>query len=173
MQKVVEALPDNLPVAFIVVQHMPPNFTESYAVRLNQYSHLTVRHAKDGDVIEPGVVYIAPGGFQTKVVKKSALESCLVIEKGPVDAIYKPSVDISFKSIAESFPGRAIGVILTGMGSDGAEGMKAIKDTGGKTLAQDEESCVVYGMPKSVIDSGIQDKIVSIEKMAGEIVNMV
>ncbi len=173
VQEVVEALPEGLPVAFIVVQHMPRNFTEPYAERLNHFSHLSVKHAEDGDIIKAGVVYVAPGGYQMRVVKKNALETRLVVEAGPADAIYRPSVDISFKSVAESLPGRAIGVILTGMGNDGMQGMKAIKATGGKTLAQDEESCVVYGMPKAVIDEKIQDKIVSLDNMAGEIVNMV
>ncbi len=173
VQEVIESLPEGLPVAIIIVQHMPRNFTAPYAERLNHFSHLKVKHAENGDIIEPGVVYVAPGGCQMRVVKKNALQARLVIETEPADSIYKPSVDISFKSVAESFPGRALGVILTGMGNDGMQGMKAIKQTGGKTLAQDEASCVVYGMPKAVIDENIQDKIVSLDNMAGEIVNMV
>jgi two-component system chemotaxis response regulator CheB len=173
VQEVLANLPTGLPVAFLVVQHMPEAFTGPYAERLNQISHLSIKEAEDGDKIQSGQVLVAPGGTQTKLYKESALDVRVRVENAPEESLYKPSVDVSFETVAKCFPGRALGVILTGMGSDGAKGIRAIKDTGGKVLVQDEESCVVYGMPKAVVDEHLEDKIIPLASMAGEIINMV
>jgi two-component system chemotaxis response regulator CheB len=118
-------------------------------------------------------VLIAPGGTQTRLVKTSALEVRVSVSNTPEDSLYKPSVNISMESVAKCYPGRALGVILTGMGSDGAEGIRAMKEKGSKIIVQDEESCVVYGMPKAVVDEHLEDKIIPLSKMAGEIINMI
>lgn len=173
VQQVLSSLPTGLPVAFLVIQHMPEAFTGPYAERLNQLSHLDIKEASNGDKIKSGQVLIAPGGTQTKLFKESALEVRVKLENSPEDSLYKPSVDVSLFTVADCYPSRALGVILTGMGSDGARGIRAIKDTGGKVLVQDEDSCVVYGMPKAIVDEHLEDKIIPLSKMAGEIVNMV
>ena len=173
VQEVLTSMPTGLPVAFLVVQHMPEAFTGAYAERLNQISHLSIKEASDGDKIQSGQVLIAPGGMQTKLVKESALEVRVTVDDSPEDSLYKPSVDISFLTVAKCYPSRALGVILTGMGADGAKGIKAIKKTGGKVLVQDENSCVVYGMPKAIVDEHLEDKIIPLDRMAGEIINMI
>ena len=173
VQDILKAIPGNFPSAILVVQHMPRGFTSSYAEKLNRLCNIKVKEAADGDIIRAGEAFIAPGGMQTTLKKKGALEVEISVETGPADAIYKPCVDISLLSVSECFPGRALGVIMTGMGADGREGIRKIKAEGGKTIAQDESSCVVYGMPKAVVDEGLADKVVPLEKMSGEIVNMV
>ncbi|MBI5599140.1 MAG: chemotaxis response regulator protein-glutamate methylesterase [Deltaproteobacteria bacterium] len=173
VQDVLCALPGDFHAGVLVVQHMPRNFTAPYAERLNGLCKLRVREAREGDVITPGEVLVAPGGTQTRLKRKGAIEVGLVMEDSPGDAIYKPSVDISLTSVAGCFPDRAVGVILTGMGSDGREGMRAIKKAGGKVVAQDEASCVVYGMPKAVVDAGLADKVAPLDAIAGEVLNMV
>jgi len=152
---------------------MPKNFTKTYAERLNQLCRLEVREASCHDVIRPGQVLIAPGGLQTRLERKGIREVRLNVEEGPADARYRPCIDISLASVAECFPGRALGVILTGMGNDGREGVRAIKAKGGKVIVQDEESCVVYGMPKAVIEAGLSDKVVPLGNMAEEILNLI
>lgn len=173
VQNILRLMPSNFPAGILVIQHMPHNFTSAYAERLNRLCNLKVKEASNGDTVLAGKVFIAPGGAQTRLKRAGAIEFRLTVEDDPPDAIYKPSVDIALLSAAECFPGRALGVILTGMGSDGREGIRAIKKTGGRAIAQDEASCVVYGMPKAVIDEGLVDKVVPLEMMPGEILNMV
>ncbi|MCK5235510.1 MAG: chemotaxis response regulator protein-glutamate methylesterase, partial [Deltaproteobacteria bacterium] len=143
VQMVLAGMPGDCPVGLLVAQHMPKNFTAHYAERLNRLCKVEVREAKNGDAITPGTVLIAPGGHQTRLRRRGALNVSLRIDDNPPDAQYKPSVDITLSSAAECYPGRTLGVILTGMGSDGREGVKAIKEGGGKVIAQDEASCVV------------------------------
>jgi len=173
VQEVLAGMPADLPVGIVVAQHMPANFTGHYAERLNRSCQVEVREAKDGDPITKGTVYIAPGGHQTRLRRRGALNVAIKIDNSPAEAHYRPCVDITLTSAAESYPGRTLGVILTGMGSDGREGVRAIKAGGGRSIAQDEASCIVYGMPKMVADEGLADKVVSIEKIAGEMLNMV
>ena len=173
VQEILSAMPTGLSVAFLVVQHMPGTFTGPYAERLNQISHLNIKEAEDGDKVENGQVLIAPGGTQTRLVRKNALDVRVSLSNTPEDSIYKPSVNISMESVAKCYPGRALGVILTGMGSDGAVGIRDMKEKGSKVIVQDEESCVVYGMPKAVVDEHLEDKIIPLKKMAGEIINMI
>ena len=173
VQEVLSKLPEGLSTSFIVSVHMPGAFTGTFAERLDTISELSVKEAENGEKVEVGKVLVCPGGKQTRVRRKGVTNFYININTEPSDAIYKPSVDISMNSVAEAYPGRSLGVILTGMGSDGSKGMKAIKDRGGKTLVQNEETCVVYGMPKAVVDAGLADKVVSLELIAGEIVNMI
>lgn len=152
VSEIVTALPRNMP-GIVVVQHMPEVFTRLYAERLNASCQMEVKEAKDGDMIIPGRILIAPGNFQTKVRKgdKGYYVRCSQGEK--VNG-HKPSVDVLFHSVAEAAGSKATGVILTGMGHDGAKGLEAMKKCGALTIGQDEESCVVYGMPKVAFDIG-------------------
>jgi two-component system chemotaxis response regulator CheB len=173
LQEILPALPKEFPVPIVIAQHMPASFTGPFAERLNQLSKIEVREAKEGDVLRPGLALIAPGGGHMRIARKRSLETVVAISEDRENFIYRPSVDALMTSVAECFPGRALGVILTGMGNDGLKGLIDLKKTGGRIFAQNEESCVVYGMPKAVVDAGIADKVLSIEEVAGEIVNSV
>lgn len=132
-----------------------------------------MKEAEEGESLKPGVALIAPGRGHMRLSRPRGLETIVTISENKEDFIYRPNVDYLMASVAELFPGRALGVILTGMGNDGAKGLAAMKRTGCKIFAQNEETCVVYGMPKAVVDAGIADKVLSIEEMAGEIINAV
>ncbi len=173
LQEIIPRLPKEFPAPIVIAQHMPPNFTGPFAERLNQLSQIEVREAKEGEPLKPGVALIAPGRGHMRVKRVRGIETIVSISENKEDFIYRPSVDALMGSVAECFPGRALGVILTGMGNDGLKGMISLKKTGGRIFAQDEESCVVYGMPKAVVDAGIADKVLSLEEMAGEIINSV
>lgn len=173
LQDIIPKLPKNFPVPIVIAQHMPPNFTGPFAERLNQLSQIEVKEAKDGDMLKPGVAYIAPGKGHMRVKRLRGIEVGVTISENKEDFIYRPSVDALMSSVAEVYPGRALGVILTGMGNDGLKGMMQMKKTGSRIFAQNEETCVVYGMPKAVVDAGIADKVLSIDEMAGEIINAV
>jgi len=151
---------------------MPPNFTKPFAERLDQLSHLHVKEAEEGESVKPGIVYVAPGRGHMRI-KRRGIETYVSISEEKEEFIYRPSVDFLMFSVADCFPGRSLGVILTGMGNDGAKGCKRIKETGGRVFAQSEESCVVYGMPRAVVEAGIADKVIPLEELAGEIINSV
>lgn len=152
----------------LIVQHMPPGFTEMYADRMNRLCQIEVREAKDGDAVRPGVVLIAPGGFQMRLVKNKG-EYHVECKKEMKVSGHCPSVDVLLESVAKVAGAEAIGVILTGMGGDGSKGMKEMKNCGAVTIGQDEETCVVYGMPKVAYDIGA----VSIQLPLGEIADKV
>lgn len=171
LQSVIPVLPKNFSIPIVISQHMPPNFTGPFAERMNQLSQLQVKEAQEGEKLMPGVVYIAPGSGHMSIQRRG-IDKIIRITQS-TEYIYKPSVDLMMLTVAESYPGTCLGVILTGMGNDGLKGMKAIKESGGRTIAQDEETCVVYGMPKAVVDAGMADKVVPINEVAGEIVNSV
>ncbi|MBF0338137.1 MAG: chemotaxis response regulator protein-glutamate methylesterase [Nitrospirae bacterium] len=171
LQSIVPMLPKNISIPIVISQHMPHSFTGPFAERLNQLSQVCVREAKNGERLQSGIVYIAPGCGHMSIVKKGIEKYISISESN--EYIYKPSVDVMMLSVAQLYPGNCLGVILTGMGNDGLKGMKAIKESDGRTIAQDEESCVVYGMPKAVVDAGIADKIVSLAEVAGEIINSI
>jgi len=173
LQKVLAGLPAGLKVSVLVVVHMPGQFTKAFAQRLNGLCQMKVSEAQSGDEVRAGQVLICPGGLQTRYVRKGAAEVRLEINNEPADSLYRPSVNVAISSVASCFSGRAMGVILTGMGDDGKLGMREIKKRGGKTLVQSEETCTVYGMPKAVIDDGLADKVVSLDMIAAEIVNMI
>ncbi|MBI5849257.1 MAG: chemotaxis response regulator protein-glutamate methylesterase [Nitrospirae bacterium] len=173
LQEIIPKLPKDFPVPIIIAQHMPATFTGPFAQRLNELSQVTVQEAKEGDVLKAGVVLIAPGGGHMRVQRRRSLETIISISDAIEEYIYRPSVDALMLSVSECFPGRALGVILTGMGNDGVKGMKVMKQGGARIFAQNEETCVVYGMPKAVVDAGIADKILAVEEIAGEMVNSV
>ncbi|TAE29722.1 MAG: chemotaxis response regulator protein-glutamate methylesterase [Candidatus Kapaibacterium sp.] len=166
LHQVVPRLPKDFPVGMLIVQHMPAHFTKSLADRLNTLSHVTVREAQDGDILEPGLVLIAPGGFHMKINKD---QRTIHVSPEPADTLHRPSVDITTESVVEAFGGHAVGVIMTGMGRDGCAGLKKLNAKGGYVIAQDEESCVVYGMPKAVVDEGVADEVLPLESLADSI----
>jgi two-component system chemotaxis response regulator CheB len=150
LQEVVPHLPANLKIPVVIAQHMPAHFTKPMAERLNQISAIKVVEGQDGDLLENGVVYIAPGGLHTRVKKEDGKLILSIKEDSGNECVYKPSVDILASSAADLFGGQVLALMLTGMGSDGAKGFEEIKNKGGYILAQDETTSVVYGMPKSV-----------------------
>ncbi len=168
LQNIFSAVQDELPVAFAVAQHMPPDFTKAFAERLNRFSALNIREAKSGDLVRPGEVLIAPGGKNLEFFPKGGDIIAKVGEpKG--HQRYLPSADILFSSAAAVFGPRLLGVVLTGMGNDGAMGVHAIKNHGGTVFAEAEETSVVFGMPKEAIATGLVDRIVPLPKVSKEI----
>ncbi|NWF97638.1 MAG: chemotaxis response regulator protein-glutamate methylesterase [Nitrospirae bacterium] len=174
LQEVIPKIPKDFPVPIVIAQHMPPNFTKPFAERLNQLSAVTVKEAEEGEPLKPGIALVAPGKGNMRISRKKGIETIVnITEYNEEEFLYRPSVDALMISVAECFPGRALGVILTGMGNDGLKGLIMVKKTGGRVFAQNEETCVVYGMPKAVIEAGIADKVLPVEQIAGEIINAV
>jgi len=170
LSKMLPEISPNLGVPVLIVQHMPPIFTQSLANSLNTKCAMKVKEAVDGESVQPNMVFIAPGGKQMKVAAGADGKSRIIrITDDPPEKSCKPSVDYLFKSVAQHYVGRATGVIMTGMGSDGLEGLKQMKKNGAIVIAQDETSCVVYGMSKEPIESGIVDIVAPLDKIAGEI----
>lgn len=170
LQKVIPKLSKKIHIPIFIVQHMPPKFTKSLAERLNGLSELEVKEAEDGETVRDGVVYIAPGGLHMTVSKKIAGNTSIEISKEPSTTLHRPSVDVMIESVVNVYGKYALGIIMTGMGKDGLEGIKKLKELGGYCLVQDESSCVVYGMPKSVVDAGLADVIAPLESIP-EIIN--
>jgi two-component system chemotaxis response regulator CheB len=169
LQTFLQTLPRHLPVAYLVAQHMPENFTRAFSDRLNRYTGLEVSEARGGEIVEPGRVFVAPGGKNLLVVRKGQMLKTEVEDVEP-GAKYVPSIDAMFRSAAETMGSKAMGILLTGMGSDGREGIRAIKQCGGKTVAESEETAVIFGMPKEAIDSGGVDAVLRLDEIAGEVV---
>ncbi len=169
LQSVIPFLPKDIQASILIVQHMPPGFTKSLAERLNNLSEITVKEAEEDDILLPGHAYIAPGDRHMKVVKSGSTFRIKLTNDQPMSG-HRPSVDYMMNSLAQLQLKNIIGVIMTGMGSDGAEGMKNIKLGGGITIGQNEESCVVYGMPKSAVNLGCVDRLVSLESIAESII---
>lgn len=167
LEAIITALPADSP-GIAIVQHMPEKFTAMYAQRLNGICAVNVREAKDGDRLERGVVLIAPGGRHLQLRKAAGQYFAKVVDGPPVNR-HTPSVDVLFKSAAESAGKDLLAIILTGMGDDGARGMKVLHDVGARTIAQDEASCVVFGMPKEAIKLGAVDDILPLDRMASSI----
>lgn len=173
LQEILPSLPGNFPVPIVIAQHMPPNFTGPFAERLNSLSQIRVKEAEDGETLQNGVAYVAPGGTNMRVKRSGAIEAKISISRSREEYIYCPSVDALMLSSSVTYPGRTLGIILTGMGHDGVEGIRAVKRGGGRVFAQDEPTSVVYGMPKAVVDEGLADKVLPLEKIAGEIINSI
>ncbi len=170
LARMMPMLPVDLNVPILVVQHMPPMFTQSLAKSLNAKCQLTVKEAANGEPLLPNTVYIAPGGRQMKIVAgPDGTSRNIRITDDPPENSCRPSVDYLFRSIAEHYVGRATAVIMTGMGSDGTRGLGLMKKNGAIIIAQDKESCTVYGMPKEPTESGLADVVVSLDKIAREI----
>jgi two-component system chemotaxis response regulator CheB len=163
VQRILQGLPAHFPLPVVVVQHMPPGFTEAFARRLNSLSRLHVTEAVEGQRLVPGDVVIAPGGRHLRVSQGMAV----VLSPEPSAARHIPSVDVAMHSAARARPGRALGILLTGMGEDGAEGMATIRAGGGVTIAQSEASCVVYGMPRAAVRRRGATWVLSLEEIAG------
>lgn len=171
VQKILSELPRDFPACILIAQHMPGSFTGPFARRLNEASQLTVKEAESGDVIKPGHVFVAPGGQHLKIDQKVSRIDVVVTHE-PRDALYKPSADVLISSVAKGVGKRGLGVILTGMGHDGLIGIRELKQRGGKAIAQNEESCVVYGMPKAIVDEHLADVVTDVDHMAETIVSM-
>ncbi|MBI3777559.1 MAG: chemotaxis response regulator protein-glutamate methylesterase [Gammaproteobacteria bacterium] len=166
--EILPKLPRSTP-GIAIVQHMPPKFTASFAERLDEQCELEVREAKSGDRLKPGVALIAPGGYHMAIMKAGGGYAVRVYEDEPVNR-HRPSVDVLFHSAAEVARSEALGIILTGMGSDGARGLRAMKMTGAQTIAQDEKSCVVFGMPEQAIRHGGVCEVAPLDRIAERII---
>jgi two-component system chemotaxis response regulator CheB len=162
-------LPPTVP-GVVVVQHMPPNFTKAFAQRLNKLCRLEVSEARNGDSVVTGRVLIAAGNGHL-LLKRSGARYYVSVKDGPLVNHQRPSADVLFKSTAENAGANALGVILTGMGADGARGLLQMREAGAITIAQDEQSCVIYGMPKEAVKRGAASKVVSLERIPREIVS--
>ncbi|PMP95539.1 MAG: chemotaxis response regulator protein-glutamate methylesterase [Thermodesulfobacterium geofontis] len=163
--KIIPELPPNFPAPILIVQHMPPLFTKQLAERLDSVSRVRVKEAEEDEIVKDGVAYIAPGDYHMEVKKDNAFVR-IKLHQGPPRNFCRPSVDELFESLAEVYNGKTLALILTGMGSDGKEGAKKIKEKGGVVLAQDAESSVVFGMPKAVIEEGLVDEVVNLSKIS-------
>lgn len=170
---VIPQLPGNFPVPVLVVQHMPPMFTQNLANSLKAKSRLDVREARSGETAHGGCVYIAPGGNHLKVSAGPAGEIRLRITSDPPENNCRPAVDYLFRSAASAFPGRCVAAILTGMGRDGTSGLQALKAGGCLSIAQNESTCTVFGMPKEAILAGVVDVVAPLDSIAGEIAKAV
>jgi two-component system chemotaxis response regulator CheB len=168
LDEIFSALPPGIPAGFVVVQHMPPYFTKSLAERLDKHSAVHVKEGKVGDLVTNGSALIAPGGYHM-IVNNGKIR----LNKGKLVNAIRPSVDVTMQSIAKTYGSNAIGVLLTGMGKDGADGMRAIKEKGGKTIACDEKTSVIFGMPKEAIELGCVDEIVPLYEIADTIMSTV
>jgi two-component system chemotaxis response regulator CheB len=163
-------LPGDLDVPVVIVQHMPPVFTKSLAASLDAKCALTVKEAEDAEPLLPNTVYIAPGGKQMKLVASADGKNRIIkLTNDPPENSCKPAVDYLFRSVADYYVGRTTAVIMTGMGSDGTKGLQLLKQKGAFIIAQDEATCVVFGMPKGPIQQGLADSIVPLNKIAAEI----
>lgn len=162
------ALPGDLPAAVVVVQHMPAGFTGSLAERLNEACRLRVREGAQGDLLKPGEVLVAPGGYHLDLSVKGTVR---LTQDPPVWGV-RPSADITMRAAARAYGRAVIGVVLTGMGCDGTRGAASIKEAGGTVLAQDASTSVVYGMPRSVVEAGLADRVLPLDRIAPEIVHL-
>jgi two-component system chemotaxis response regulator CheB len=163
LRVVLTSMPPNAP-GILVVQHMPAKFTASFAERLNELSAITVKEAKDGDSLVNGIALIAPGNYHM-LLKRSGARYYVQVKNGPLVNHQRPAVDVLFHSVANYAGSNAVGVIMTGMGADGALGLLKMKEAGARTLAQDEKSCIVFGMPHEAIKLGAAEKVVSLENV--------
>jgi two-component system chemotaxis response regulator CheB len=170
LRVLLQALPPNAP-GLVIVQHMPEKFTANFADRLNQLCAITVKEAADGDSVIRGQALIAPGNKHT-LLKRSGARYFVEVRDGPLVCRHRPSVDVLFRSTARYAGKNAVGVIMTGMGDDGARGMLEMKEAGAINVAQDEASCVVFGMPAEAIKLGGVDRVCSLQKIAAEVVRL-
>ena len=168
IRQVLALMPESSP-GIVVVQHIPPVFSTAFANRLNDLCRIRVKEAADGDRVTPGQALIAPGNFHMTLRKRGA-EYQVSVEDGPRVCYQRPSVDVLFESVAEAAGRNAIGAILTGMGADGAQGLLKMKRAGARTVAQDEASCVVFGMPREAIRMGAVDHVLPLGRIAAELV---
>ncbi len=172
LQKILTDLPSDFPIPVVMVQHMPGSFTQAFAKRLHDLCDVTVKEAANGDILKPGVCYLAPGGKHMTIEGRAGNARVVISEPERHPSVsYKPSVDVTFDSLAQVYSGNVLAIILTGMGADGREGCKTLKSKGAKIWAQDEKSCVVYGMPQAVTVANISEANYDIAHMASHIKN--
>lgn len=171
LRVVLTSMPADAP-GILVVQHMPAQFTTSFAERLNELSGIRVKEAEDGDSLARGLALIAPGNFHM-LLRRSGAKYYVQVKSGPMVHHQRPAVDVLFHSVAACARSNAVGVILTGMGSDGAAGLLRMRETGARTVAQDERSCIVFGMPKEAIKVGAVEKVVPLDDVARTVLGMV
>ncbi len=175
LNQVIPRFPAQLDAAILVVQHMPPGFTKSLAERLNSVSNIKVKEAEDGEQIMAGCAYIAPGDFHLRVLSQKIAGSqklMVKLDQQPPRGGHRPSVDDMLVSVAEQFWGQIVGVIMTGMGHDGTAGLKSLKAKGAQIIAEHQSSCVVYGMPKSAIESGNVSKVAPLHEITDEVLKL-
>lgn len=172
LQHVLTQLPATFPLPILLIQHMPSTFTPAFAQRLNQQCQITVKEAEDGEMLQKGTAYLAPGGRQMGLVDRGGQVRVRVYD-GDASLHYKPSVDLAFTSAAEVFPGKVLSVIMTGMGADGREGARALKKGGATVWAQDEASCVIYGMPAAVVEANLADQVLPLGEIGHELAKSV
>ncbi|MEK7850244.1 MAG: chemotaxis response regulator protein-glutamate methylesterase [Deltaproteobacteria bacterium] len=172
LQAVIPKLPKSLPLPVLIVQHMPPMFTKSLAESLDSHSMIRVKEASVGDILAPGNAYIAPGGLHM-TVRRGSGGAYIHLDKNPEGELLRPSVDVMFRSVAEVYGADTVGVILTGMGNDGTAGLKVLKTKGAKVIAQDEATCVVFGMPRMAVEAGVVDIVLPVHEIAYQIEKMV
>ncbi|SDG16720.1 two-component system, chemotaxis family, response regulator CheB [Desulfosporosinus hippei DSM 8344] len=173
LQAVLPVLPKNFPVPVLVAQHMPPGFTGPLAQRLNGLCELNVREAINGEVLKAGTVYVAPAGKQLQVQRRSGQLTLNIGDDAPIPTLYHPSIDVMFLSLGKEVGKGTLGVVMTGMGSDGTKGMKELKKLEGFAIAEAEETCVVYGMPRSIVEAGLADRVVPLGEIGKAIVECV
>jgi two-component system, chemotaxis family, protein-glutamate methylesterase/glutaminase len=168
LQQVLTQLPASFPLPILLVQHMPASFTPAFAQRLDQQCRIRVKEAEDGELLEKGTAYLAPGGRQMGLVDRGGQVRVRVYD-GDASLHYKPSIDMAFSSAAEVFPGKVLSVVMTGMGADGREGARALKKGGSTVWAQDEATCVIYGMPAAVVEAELADQILPLTDIGLEL----
>jgi len=171
LQRVIPQLPIDIDAGILIVQHMPPKFTKSLADRLDILSNIRVKEAAEGDKIENGLALIAPGNYHIIIYQKGN-DKYIKLDSSPPYTGHRPSANVLFRSVAQNYGENAIGVIMTGMGSDGAEHLKTLKDTGARTIAQNEKSCVVYGMPRVAIEMDAVDYIEDLDNISERIISI-
>lgn len=169
LQRVLTCLPAAFPAPLLLIQHMPASFTPAFAERLNKLCNIEVRQAEDGDLLKPGLALLAPGGKQMIIENRSG-QARVRILPGDDRLHYRPCVDVTFGSLARAFPGKTLGVILTGMGADGKEGCRLMKQSGSDVWSQDEKSSVIYGMPMAVAKAGLTDEVIALDDIGPRLV---
>ena len=166
LQRVLTQLPANFPAPIVLVQHMPAAFTKAFAERLDTLCRISVKEAEDGDMLRPGLALLAPGGKQMMIDGRGAVR----ILPGDERLNYKPCVDITFGSAARSYGDKVLAVVLTGMGADGREGARLLKQSGSAVWAQDEASCVIYGMPMAIVKANLADAVYSLDDIGRHLI---
>ena len=170
LQTILTQLPANFPHPILLIQHMPAAFTPAFAARLNGLCKIQVKEAQQGDKLMPGVAYLAPGGQQMLIEGRSGNRTLRIFEDDSARITYKPSVDITFASTAKAYQGDVLAVVLTGMGADGRDGARMLKQAGATIWAQDEKTCVVYGMPQAVANAGLSSASLALDEVASRLV---
>ena len=173
LERIVPFIPKGLNSTYFVVQHMPAGFTTSFAQRLNEISQVQVKEAKDGEPVEPDTVYLAPGNYHMRVHLPGNNRLQIALNQDPPVWGVRPSVDVTMDSLSRLFTKNLLGIILTGMGHDGTQGCKMIKEYNGYVVVQDKETSLIFGMPKSVIESGIVDQVIPLNNIIDSIINFI